>query len=237
LANLSLEFADDAKDPSYKDRYHMDAISRFTDIVAGYPDSPYAPKAQFKKALVYEKMGQFEKACEEYVKLSYKYPDNELVAETMARLGQYFWRKGKEAEAEAEAEEDLVKREKKKLEAGQALTIAADVFGRMSDRFPEHDLSEKTLVLSAQAYALADKYEKAAEVFEKAIETIEKDKDLAAEAMYWYGDCHMRMGSQDSYINAYRMLKRLTWDYPESKWAKFARGRLTDPALERLDQN
>lgn|GEM_PF-801729 len=242
LATLSLEFADDAKDPSYKDRYHMDAVSRFTDIVAAYPDSPYAPKAQFKKALVYEKMGQFEKACEEYVKLSYKYPDNELVAETMARLGQYFWRKGKEVEAEAEEEEDLVEREKKKLEAGQTLTIAADVFGRMSDRFPEHDLSEKTLVLSAQAYALADKYEKAAEVFEKAIETIEKDKDLAAEAMYWYGDCHMRMGrggrgGANSYVNAYRMLKRLTWDYPESKWAKFARGRLTDPSLERLDQN
>ena len=31
--------------------------------------------------------------------------------------------------------------------------------------------------------------------------------------------------------DAYRVFKKLTWDYPESKWAKFARGRLTEEAM------
>jgi hypothetical protein len=32
-------------------------------------------------------------------------------------------------------------------------------------------------------------------------------------------------------VNAYRMFKKLTWDYPETLWAKYARGRLTEQAL------
>jgi outer membrane protein assembly factor BamD (BamD/ComL family) len=38
----------------------------------------------------------------------------------------------------------------------------------------------------------------------------------------------------DPYVEAYRMFKRLTWDYPESKWAKIARGRLTEPSLANV---
>ena len=31
--------------------------------------------------------------------------------------------------------------------------------------------------------------------------------------------------------DAYHMFKNLTWDYPASKWAKFARGSLADERL------
>jgi hypothetical protein len=33
------------------------------------------------------------------------------------------------------------------------------------------------------------------------------------------------------------MYKRLTWDYPETKWAKSARGRLTEEALVKVEQS
>jgi outer membrane protein assembly factor BamD (BamD/ComL family) len=35
--------------------------------------------------------------------------------------------------------------------------------------------------------------------------------------------------------NAYRAFKKLTWDYPEGKWAKFARGRLTEEAMVKAE--
>ena len=49
--------------------------------------------------------------------------------------------------------------------------------------------------------------------------------DLIAQAMYWCGDCSL---TGKNYIDAYRMFKKLTWDYPESTWAKYARGRLAE---------
>ncbi len=229
-AELALEFANDAKNDEMKKRFYTEAVGRFADIVASYPDSPYAPKAQYKKALVFEKMGQIDQACEEYVKLSYRYPDNELVAETIARLGQYFLTKGKAQREKAEAEQNAVEREKLEMQAIDMYRTAAQVFGRLAVRFPSHRLAGKTLVLSAQCYMQAKDLPKAAEAFQGIVQDPKMDKDLVAESMYWCGDCYMR---QQDYVNAYRVFKKLTWDYPASKWAKFARGRLSEEALAK----
>jgi len=228
LADLALEFANSAADAETKKKYHTEAVSRFGDIVANCPDSPYAPKAQYKKALVFEKMGMIDQACEEYVKLSYRYPDNELVAETIARLGQYFLTKGKAIRTQATAQADAVKREKIKLQAREMYKTAGQVFGRLAVRFPTHKLAGKTSVLSAQCYMQAEDLPKAIEVFREVVANTKMENDLIAESMYWCGDCYMK---RKDFVNAYRMLKKLTWDYPASKWAKFARGRLTEDAL------
>jgi TolA-binding protein len=228
LAELSLEFGNDAKDEEVKKEFYMEAVSRFSDIVATYPDSPYAPKSQYKKALVFEKMGLIDQACEEYVKLSYRYPDNELVAETIARLGQYFLTKGKDIRKTAAEQGDAVEREKGEMKARDMYKTAGQVFGRLAVRFPTHRLAGKTSVLSAQCYMQAEDLPKAIEVFKSIAANEKMDKDLIAESMYWCGDCYMK---QSDYVNAYRMFKRLTWDYPASKWAKFARGRLTEESL------
>jgi len=232
LANLAFEFAKDAENAEIKKQYHLEAITRFNDIVASFPDSPYAPKSQFKKALVLETMGQLDEACEEYVKLSYRYPDNELVAETIARLGQYFLAKGKEYEARAEKQADPVEKEKILIEMRQMFTTAAQVFGRLQVRFPEHRLAHKTTLLSGQCFMLAEKFGDAVEVFTAVYEDKQADNDLAAEAMYWAGDCHNKARQL---TDAYRTWKRLTWDYPESRWAKFARGRLTEDDMVRIE--
>ena len=233
LADLSLEFANDAVNDDVKKRHYMEAIIRFTDIVASYPDSAYAPKAQFKKALTYEKMGQIDQACEEYVKLSYRYPDNELVAETIARLGQYFLTKGKALQDKASAEVNVVEQEKIKIQARDMYKTAAQVFGRLAERFPDHALAGKTTVLSAQCYMRAEDMPKAITVFKKVIDDKKSEGDLIAQAMYWCADCYMKI---HDYKNAYRMFKRVTWDYPESTWAKYARGRLTEETLARVEQ-
>lgn len=235
LANLSLEFANTAVDEAAKKKHYMEAVGRFTDIVASFPDSPYAPKSQFKKALTFEKMGEIDQACEEYVKLSYRYPDNELVAETIARLGQYFFTKGRQLNDAAEALKDnKLAQEKQKIEARALFKTAAEVFGRLAARFPEHKLAGRTTTLSGQCYMRAEELAKAVQAFNRVIERAPgSEPEVVSEAMYWCGDCYIR---QEDFTNAYRMLKKLTWEYPETKWAKFARGRLTEPQLANAEK-
>lgn len=231
LANLALEFAEESKEEMEKKTYLDEALSRFTEIVGTYRDSMYAPKAQYKKALTLEKMGEIDAASEEYVKLSYRWPENELIAETIARLGQYFFMKGKQL-TDAEGLTDPVEIEKSKLQAKEMFTTAAEVFARLAVRFPSHKLAEKTTVLSSQCYMRAEKYDKAVKGFLVVVDKKDADKDVRAEAMYWCGDSYMKLkGEPEALVNAYRMFKRLTWDYPASKWAKFARGRLVDETL------
>ncbi|HUT32654.1 MAG TPA: tetratricopeptide repeat protein [Planctomycetota bacterium] len=228
LADLALEFASEDKDEDAKKNHYMEAATRFTDIAATYPDSPYAPKAQYKKALVYEKMGLIDQACEEYVKLSYRYPDNELVAETIARLGRYFLTKGDGIRTQAAALPDPVAREKLEMQAREMNKTAAQVFGRLAVRFPTHRLAGRTLVLSAQCYMQAEELSKAVEVFKGVIANAEMEPELIAEAMYWCGDC---LTKHNDFVSAFRMFRKLTWDYPASKWSKFARGRLTEQPI------
>jgi len=248
LANLSLEFADMADEPDQKQRHYNDAVSRFTDLIADYPDSDYAPKSQYKKALVYEKMGNLDTASEEYVKLSYRYPENELVAETIARLGQYFMKRGKDlkrqaqqlaAEAESldgrEMEDKKVESEKSRLDSLKTYKTAGQVFGRLAVRFPNHNLSGKTNVLSGQAFIMAEQLERATTILRKTFETPEIDKEIAATAMYWCAHAYTLQESSDGYLHAYRIFKRLTWDYPASKWAKYARGRLTEDQFATME--
>jgi len=235
LAELAYEFGKDAENMEIKRRQFLEAVTRFNDIVALYPDSPYAPRSQYKKALVLEKMaeteidpGAIDRAMEEYVKLSYRYPDNELVAETIARLGQYFLDKGKEYEAEIEELTDPVERERVRMEAREMYTVAGDVFGRLSERFPDHELSTRTLVLSGQSYLRGEAYEKAVASFEKVYQVSNPDPEMAPVALYWAGDAQYKARDM---LEAYRTFKKLTWDYPEGRWAKYARGRLTEEAM------
>lgn len=240
LANLALEFANDAKNESIRESYFMEAVTRFGSIVQMYPDSEYAPKSQFKLALSFEKMGNLDQSSEEYVKLAYKYPDHELIAETIARLGQYFWTKGKgfkdqvAALREAGTPDDLVEAERIEQQIWDMYNTAGDVFGRLSERFPNHKLAGKTKLLSGQAYMQALNHEKAVEVLNETLTKYTEDADLAAETAYWLGHCQMLMGQAEE---AYIAWKKLTFDHPASTWAKYARGRLTDPKLIKAQES
>ena len=270
LANLSLEFAEEADDEEAKKKYFHEALSRFSSIVSNYRDSTYAPKAQFKKALTLEQMGEIDRASEEYVKLSYRWPDSPLIADTIARLGQYFFRNGtamrQRAEAlqkegtalaeEAEKTEDaalakekraasgqkLLEAEKARIQSGESFVTAAKVFGRLAVRFPTHRLADKTTALSGQCFMWAQQYDDAVEAFERVIENEKADKDLRAESSYWAADSYMRkvtarQGSKEENLKAaYMLFKNLTLYYPESKWARYARGRLAGEDLMAFEE-
>jgi TolA-binding protein len=228
LASLAFESAEQSKDEEIRKKYFVEAISRFNDLIADFPDSEYAPKSQFRKAFVLERVGKIDDACEEYVKLSYRYPDHELVAETISRLGQYFMIKGRELEAAMKRETDPVDKERLRVKTMEFFRTSAEVFGRLSVRFPEHRLAAKTKLLSGENWLRAQEPKKAIAVYESLIENKKSPPDAVAQAMYWCGDAYLRIGEP---TGAYRMFKVLTWDYPESGWARYARGRLLEDAV------
>jgi len=232
LANLAFESGEQTQDPESRKRLYREAVSRFGDVIGGYPDSEYAPKSQFKKALVFERMEEIDTACEEYVKLSYRYPNNPLIAETISRLGLYFFNKGRMIEKGLGAETDLIEEEKNRMQAREFYRTAAQVFGRLSVRFPDHKLAASTKVLSAENWLRAKEYAKAITTYESVVEEKKGAPDLIAQAMYWCGDAQMQVKNP---VGAYRMFKRLTWDYPESMWARYARGRLADSAFAKME--
>jgi len=269
LANLSLEFAEEADDEAARREYFNEALSRFSSIVSNYRDSTYAPKAQFKKALTLEQMGEIDRASEEYVKLSYRWPESPLIAETIARLGQYFFRNGvtllkksdtlkQQAIAQAEAAEQaedpgqaeerraasadkLLEAEKARRESLESFTTAGKVFSRLAVRFPTHRLADKSTALSGQCLMRAKLYDDAVAAFRKVIDNEKADKELRAESLYWAADSFMRKvdaGDGDKEANlkeAYLLFKNLALYYPESKWARYARGRLAGDDLVAFD--
>ena len=253
LGNLSQEYADLSKNEEAKLPMYQDALARFMKITTDYPDTEFAPKAQFKTALVYEKMGEIDNAVEEYVKLAYKYPDDELIPEVMSRLGGYFQKKGlafkKQADPLRENEDEQSKSEVirlDKLSYPQFLN-AAMVFTKLQERFPEDKLAGLAGLRASQNFMRAHQYEPAIKGFEIVYDNEKYDgREIRSQAMYWCGLSNERYagimsegnyrGRGEAMNNAYKLYRRVTFDFPDSKWAKYARGRLSDPVFERIIQ-
>ena len=251
LGNLAQEYADLSKNEEAKLPMYQDALSRFAKIPGDYPDTEFAPKAQFKTALVYEKMGEFDNAVEEYVKLAYKYPDDDLIPEVMSRLGGYFQKKGLAFKKEADPLREKVDAESKAevlrldgLSFPEFLN-AAMVFAKLEERFPDDKLAGLAGLRAAQNYMRAMQYEKAIKRFEMVFDNEEYEGgSIRGQAMYWCGLSHERLagtmsdqnwrGRGEATKSAYKLYRRVTFDFQDSKWAKYARGRLADPVFAEI---
>ncbi len=239
LGNLAQEYADLSKNDGSKKLMYQDALARFSKIPLDYPEAEFAPKAQFKKALVYEKLGELDIAVEEYVKLAYKYPEHELIPSVMSRLGSYFQKQGLTYKTQAEA---LEKKEGDVEAAGEALRLrelatqeyldAAQVFAKLEQRFPDDPLAGLAGLRSAQNFMRAGDFATAVERFQKVIDTEQYDgKTIRSQAVYWSGISQERLAAHGE---AYESYRRLTFDFPDSIWAKYGRGRLADPVFAKI---
>lgn len=194
------------------------ALTRYNRVLAHWPDSEYAPRSQLRKAICLEKLGDEDNALDAYVELTYMYPSSELVSDAVVRMGQYFYRV-------------------------ERFDVAASVFASFYDNNEANALAPRALFLAAQSYLraadarrelLEGRYDRQAhewltlaiERYEQLLESVD-DKDLRAESMYWLADAYMRVRDMK---NAYQNFTRLTWDYPETRWARFARGQLVQNA-------
>ena len=240
LGNLTLEDAEITEDPEMReDRYHA-ALARFMKITGTYPDTTHASRAQFKIAVIYEELGEADIAAQEYVKLAYKYPDSEHLATAMARLGTHFQRKAVGLERESVAlleqtddQDKLFEGEATRRMANLEYVKAAQIFERLQSRFPDHDLAGKAGLRAGKIYMRAEQYTDAIHALRSIVDNESYDgATLRSEAMYWAGRCHESLRQQ---LLAYALFKRITYDFPESKWAAYARARLSTERMIDLD--
>jgi TolA-binding protein len=251
LGNLAQEFADLAKNDVSKLPMYQDALARFSKIPTDYPESEFAAKAQYKTGLVYEKMGEIDNSVEEYVKLAYKYPNHELIPMVMSRLGDYFQKKGQNFKDQAKPFRDKTDDQS----IAEVLRLdglsypdflnAAMVFSKLLNRFPDDPLAGLAGIRSGQNFMRALQYEKAIGIFKSVIENEEFDGGkIRAQALFWGAySRELYPTSESDYrtrgkmvTEAYQMYRRITFDFPDSIWAKRARGRLADPVFERIIQ-
>ncbi len=212
------------------------AISLFSTVISRYPDSEYAPKSYFQKAVCYEKMSALEKdpqrqlqmgdlACEEFVRLTYLYPTTSLATDAKLRLGNYYYRT-------------------------KRYRLAASVLEKFGLAHPEHRLAPKALLLAGYASLRNEElkvkqmkeinriykpdYTAAVRIFSAIEERYKDNKTERAEALYYAGDSLYKMESHENKVKAYQYFQRLIWDYPESKWAKYARGRMAANPIKNV---
>ncbi|MCJ8330348.1 MAG: tetratricopeptide repeat protein [Lentisphaeria bacterium] len=217
-ASLMLEQANDAVDKKEKERFYEKAYARFDQIVKTDPDSDFAPRAQYKKALIFEKREQINEALLCYARLSYHYPNHELLAESFARLGQLFWMHAKRFRKKSlNPKVDEFKAAQYEKIAKEGYMMSAKFFEYHAKRFPKHQLAGKTSVLSGQAYMQAEMFDEAIATFIEAIKKNAGNDKLVSEAMYWLGDSYLK---NDDETKAWRILKKLTWEYPSNKWLR-----------------
>jgi len=242
LGNLTQEEADttDASQAELKEDRYRAALSRYMRVTGSYPDTLPASKAQFKIATVYEQMNEPEIAAQEYVKLAYKYPDSEFLALSMARLGTHFLKKAASYEKQAKAL--LEKTDDKDAQFdGKAMEKmyvkeylkSAEIFSRLQERFPDNELAGDGGLRAGQAYMRAGENRDAVNAFKRVFERESYDgPKIRAQAMYWAGLCYESLREE---MAAYSIYKRLTYDFPESEWASYARSQLSSEKLLNIE--
>ena len=158
----------------------------------------------------------------------------------MAKLGTYFLRgaatfekQAKVLLADTENKDAQFKGEALKAKAEREYVKTAQIFGRLQQRFPSDSLAGKAGLRAGQAYMRANKTKEALTAFLRVVNDQGYDgKTLRSQGMYWAGMCYQELRQE---MAAYSMYKRLTYDFPESKWAAYARGRLSQASLQKLE--
>ncbi len=115
----------------------------------------------------------------------------------------------------------------------EAYKVSGQIFQKFQQRNPTHQLAPKALFLAAQSYYKMKDYREAIRLFSDLVSEYTEQKDVREEAMYWLGDSHF---NNKDMAKAYQTFKKLTWDYPEGRWAKIARGRLTEEAFSKIEE-
>jgi len=183
---------------------YSEAIGKYSEVVQRWTKSSYAPKALYRIGQCYETQGNFERAGEEYVRVTYLFPNSPEVPQATLRLGRHYLNVKNYA-------------------------VAGRIFEKFHDNNPKHRLAAKTLFLAGECYRLSERYKDAIGVFIRAGKQYRDNKQIRAESLYWQGVCAREL---KDYVMAYRTLKRLTWDYPESERAADARKLLGTDELQ-----
>ena len=238
LANLFQELATEAKEAKKKDeakRLYTEALARFSSMLAIWPDGEYAARAQYHKALCMEMLEDYRRAAEEYVKMTYLFPESELVGDATIRLATHYYLREKRYDVSAHVYENFQRRFSQHEKAPRALFMCGSCYVKEAEKIlqmieddakaAKAEKREPKLNHNAERDKIRKLYMQAAEAFLKLVEVYRSTAtpELRAQALYWAGDSSLRGGDEKL---SYRSLKRCVMDYPETEWAKRARGLL-----------
>ena len=188
---------------------YSEARGKYSEVVRRWPKSPHAPKALLASAECYEAEKNYELAINEYVRVTYLFPDSSEVVRATLRIGNHYLRQAK------------IALEKKDPDAAAAhYAVAGRILEKFHEKHPKHARAAAALFLSGECYRLCSKHPEAIVVFSRVAKEYRDDKVVRAEALFWKGVCAREI---KDYTTAYRTLKRLTWDYPESDRAADAK--------------
>jgi len=182
-----------------------EAIGYYKRIVQNHSDNPLAPDAQYKLGQCHEEKGDMDAASAEYVTLAYTWPEHPLVGNVVVRIAEYFYNK-------------------------KEYPTAAEVSKKFVERFPQHEWAERMLFRAAQCWFKADKFVEAGREFDLLVENYPRGK-FRPDAVFWAGESYR---SANQLETAFRRYKRVTWDFPETDAAKFARGKLVLPEMVNI---
>ena len=231
LANLYQELATEAKDAEDMEKatpLYQEALSRFSQILGTWPEGEYAARSQYHKALCLEMLKDYNRASEEYVKMTYLYPESELVGEATIRLATYYYTKEKRFDISGHIYANFQQRFPQHEKAARALFMAGSCYIKQAETIGE-DIekrkAEKQPIPQGYQQKIDDFYRDAVKTFDTLVETYRDNAaaKLKAQTLYWAGDVCVR---RHDYTKAYQYLKRTVFEFPETEWARRARGLL-----------
>jgi len=180
------------------------AVRSLQEVIDRWPKSEFKAKALYKLGTCHLKAGQMKRAIECFVNLAYHHGDSPLVADAMLTLAQHF-------------------SSKKQYKA------AAGVGYAFVRKFPGHEKAGNVYLRLAGWLIVEKKYRQAIDVLDEAEKALPDSPNMPA-FLYWHADCLFKTSAVNSvdYKRGIVLLQRVTYDYPDSKWAKYAAARLAE---------
>ena len=234
LANLYQELAMEQKDAGKMDLatpIFQEALARFSQILGTWPDGEYAARSQYHKALCLEMLKDYNRASEEYVKMTYLYPESELVGEATIRLATYYYTKEKRYDVAGHIYRNFQQRFPQHAKAARSLFMAGSCYIKQGEvealklkKMKKAKTADEVLKQQETERKRVLCYNSALKTFESLVEQYhDAPPQLRAQTLYWAGDAGLHSGE---YAKSYKNLKKVIFEYPETEWARRARGLL-----------
>lgn len=148
------------------------AAEEFARLAQSYPDSEYAPEAQYYAGRSYEELGKYWFAYQNYQKTVENYPYTDRMNELLEREYNI---------AGIFANKDTSKL--LDMELSMSIDRSVIVYGKIVENSPFGELADKSLYNMADSYRRMLKYNEAIEAYEKIINDHPESK-LVPEAKY-----------------------------------------------------
>jgi len=181
------------------------AVQSLQRVIDRWPKSDFQAKALYKLGTCHLKAGDLSRAVESFVNLAYHHSDDPLVAESMLALAQHF---------------------NKQRNYPPAISVCRAFI----QKFPDHERTGNVYLRTAGWLIVEKRLKEAVELLEQAEKQRPDDEKNMPAFLYWHADCLFKTSGPRSldYKKGINLLQRVTYDYPDSRWAKYAEARLAE---------